>query len=294
MACTGTPSVCPMMSRQANSIAACSWRPVVVEARRRIADRRSASPPGGTRRVRAGNRRARRTPRAAFFAAASHLAQTDVPVRGLDLDDRAHEPPPVRAVAVADQSWGGDGDRGGADRRDRGRRHEWRGTKRADGGGKRGDPGGARPSRCIVRCRSQPGRSRRFVAMAGRKGNDRQSARGGGAIVPFVIRDGARLYWRSDGDPASSAAAARQLARNRARAVGAGGSGAAAALSRASLRLAWTRRLRSVRGRLYDRDARAGTRSQWRMRPGRAASATSASRSAEWSECGSARTRAIG
>ena len=36
-----------------------------------------------------------------ILAAAAHLAQPDIAVGGLDLDDRAHEAPPVRAVAVA-------------------------------------------------------------------------------------------------------------------------------------------------------------------------------------------------
>ena len=35
-----------------------------------------------------------------IFTAAAHFAEADVTVIGLDLDDRAHEAPPMRAIAV--------------------------------------------------------------------------------------------------------------------------------------------------------------------------------------------------
>lgn len=38
--------------------------------------------------------------RAGDFAAAAEFAQTDVVVVGLDLDDGAHESPPMRTIAV--------------------------------------------------------------------------------------------------------------------------------------------------------------------------------------------------
>ncbi len=90
-------------------------RPVVVQARRRVADREAqrleaehivSAQVTGER-----GERARRV-----FAAAAHLAQPDVTIGGLDLDDRPHEPAPVRAVAVAYRSFEGNGDRRGANR----------------------------------------------------------------------------------------------------------------------------------------------------------------------------------
>ena len=94
-------------------------RAVVVEARRRIAD---LEPQRLEREdVVAGEvgqepgERARRV-----LAAAAHLAQPDVAVARFDLDDRAHEPAPVRAVAVQDRRLERDGDGRGADGGDRG------------------------------------------------------------------------------------------------------------------------------------------------------------------------------
>ena len=48
-------------------------------------------------------------------AAAAHLAQADQPVGGLDLDQRAHEAAPVRAVGVQQRRLERDGDGGRAD-----------------------------------------------------------------------------------------------------------------------------------------------------------------------------------
>ena len=114
-------------------------RAVVVEARGRVADREAQrlEPEDVVAAQVVGERgeRARRV-----LAAAAHLAQADVAVGGLDLDDRAHEAAPVRAVAVQDRRLERHRDRGGADRGDRGGGHRgaaWRtgrGRDRADAG----------------------------------------------------------------------------------------------------------------------------------------------------------------
>ena len=52
--------------------------------------------------------------------AAAHFPQADVAVRGLDLDDRAHEAAPVGAVAVQQRRFERNGDGRGANRGDRG------------------------------------------------------------------------------------------------------------------------------------------------------------------------------
>ena len=93
-------------------------RAVVVEARRRVADGEAQGleaehvvpaqvglePGKGPGRV---------------LTATAHLAQPDVAVARFDLDDRAHEPSPVRAVAVAQRCLERHRHRRGADRADR-------------------------------------------------------------------------------------------------------------------------------------------------------------------------------
>ena len=97
-------------------------RAVVVEARRRIADREPhclepeyvmAAQVVGERRERACR----------VFAAAAHLAQADVAVVRFHFDDRAHEPAPVRAVAVEQRRFERHGHRRRADRGDGGGGH---------------------------------------------------------------------------------------------------------------------------------------------------------------------------
>src|SRR4030095_302941 len=56
------------------------------------------------------------------FAPAAHLAQPHVTVVGLDLDERADEPAPVRAVAVQQRRVERNGDGRGPDGGDRGHR----------------------------------------------------------------------------------------------------------------------------------------------------------------------------
>ena len=111
-------------------------RAVVVEARGRVADREAhrleaedvvAAQIAGERGERARG----------VLAAAAHLAQADVAVGGLDLDDRAHEAAPVRAVAVQDRRLERHGDRRGADRGDRGGGHRRGGVASGRRGGDR-------------------------------------------------------------------------------------------------------------------------------------------------------------
>ena len=76
-------------------------RAVVVQARRRIADLEAQRlEREHVVAVEIGHEPGERAGR--VLAAAAHLAQSDVAVGGLDLDDRAHEAPPMRAVAVQD------------------------------------------------------------------------------------------------------------------------------------------------------------------------------------------------
>ena len=82
-----------------------------------------------------------------------------------------------------------------------------------------------------------------------------------------LVREGARLYWRSDGDPARRRSA-RQFARNRACALGAAMPALQRALSRAALRRARPRRAGRPRRRVHDRRARPRCARRWPM-PGR-------------------------
>ena len=100
-----------------------------------------------------------------------------------------------------------------------------------------------------------------------RRDDDRSRARRvaqqGKLTCPSSLRDGARLWWRSDGDAHEARAAARQLARHRPDAVGSDPAAAHRALPRDPLRHARPRRVRRDAGRLHDRAAgarRAGGR----------------------------------
>ena len=74
-------------------------RTVVVQARRRVADceaqRLQAEYVVAAQVVEKCRELASR-----ILAATAHLAKADIPVGSLDFDDRAHEAPPMRAVAV--------------------------------------------------------------------------------------------------------------------------------------------------------------------------------------------------
>jgi hypothetical protein len=97
-------------------------RPVVVEARGRVADREAhrlqAEHVVPAQVIGQRGERAR-----GVLAAAAHLAQPHVAVGGLDLDHGAHEAAPVRAVAVQQGRFERHGDRRGADGGDRGGGH---------------------------------------------------------------------------------------------------------------------------------------------------------------------------
>ena len=94
-------------------------RAIVVKARRRIADLEPQRFEGEhivpVEVAQEARERARRV-----LAATTHLAQPDVTVGGLDLDDRAHEAAPMRAVAVQKRRLERNGDGSGANRGDRG------------------------------------------------------------------------------------------------------------------------------------------------------------------------------
>src|SRR6266542_3573057 len=93
-------------------------RAIVVEARRRIADRVAHRlEPEHVVATQVAFERGECARR--VLAAAAHLAQADIAVRRFDFDDRAHESTPVRAVAVQQRCLERNGNGRGADRGDR-------------------------------------------------------------------------------------------------------------------------------------------------------------------------------
>ena len=95
-------------------------RAIVVKARRRIADREAHGfQPEDVVAAEVRFERGKRARR--VLAAAAHFAETHVAVAGFDLDDRAHEAAPMRAVAVEQRRF---------------ERHRYR--RRADRGDRRG------------------------------------------------------------------------------------------------------------------------------------------------------------
>ena len=113
---------------------------------------------------------------------------------------------------------------------------------------------------------------RAVVAVRRCRDDDRSRARRvaqeGPADMPFLLRDGARLWWRSDGDRSEARAAARQLARHRHDAVGSDPAAAHRALPRDPLRHARARRVGRHRRATTRSSCWRATRSRLRTPPG--------------------------